>query len=125
MKRFLRPMFAVAFAVLLALLACRQSDAAGAGRGGYDGIWNVSIHTLRGSCGTLGYSLRIAGGRALPVDRSYHLYGAVAHNGAIRVTVSAGGSSATGSGRLSGRYGRGRWHTVAGECAGLWTAGRL
>jgi hypothetical protein len=125
MTNLLRPLSTVALAVLLAASASLPSDAARGGRSAYDGLWNVSVQTLNGSCGTLGYSLRIAGGRAMPVDQSYQAYGAVTPGGVIRVTVSSGGRSASGSGRLSGRSGRGRWRTTTGECAGVWTAGRL
>jgi hypothetical protein len=43
--------------------------------------------------------------------------GKVAQTGAITVTVSAGGKSASGSGRLAGSV-------SGGSCAGTWTAER-
>jgi hypothetical protein len=106
-------------------MASLPCEAARGGRNAYDGLWNVSIHTINGSCGTLSYSLRIAGGRAMPVDQSYQAYGAVSPGGAIRVTVSSGGQSTSGSGHLSSRSGGGRWRIASGECAGTWAAGRV
>jgi len=125
MTKSLRTLSAVALAAILGTLTGLPSEAARGGRNAYDGLWNVSVQTISGSCGSLSYSLRIAGGRALPVDSSYQAAGAVSPNGVIRVTVASGGRSASGSGRLSARYGRGRWRTTEGECAGTWTAGRV
>ena len=91
----------------------------------YDGQWSVVIYTLRGDCDrSLRYSLRIVNGRVQPDEQSYRAAGAVAANGAIRVVVAEGGRSASGSGRLVGNSGRGRWRTETGECSGQWTAAR-
>jgi hypothetical protein len=125
MTKFLRTSSAVALAILLGTMATLPSEAARGGRNAYDGLWNVSIRTQYGSCGALSYSLRIAGGRAMPVDQSYQAYGVVSPGGAIRVTVSGGGQSASGSGHLSSRSGGGRWRIASGECAGTWAAGRV
>jgi hypothetical protein len=91
----------------------------------YDGQWSVTIYTQSGNCpSSLRYSVRVDRGRVLADDQNYQVNGSVAPNGATRVTVSQQGQSATGSGRLTGNGGGGRWRTGTGECAGQWTAER-
>jgi hypothetical protein len=91
----------------------------------YDGIWSVTIYTQAGNCpSSLRYGVRVVQGRVFGDDQSYQVNGTVASNGATRVTVSEKGQSASGTGRLSGNAGAGRWRTSAGDCAGQWTAAR-
>jgi hypothetical protein len=132
MKNLLRAIFAVTMATLLVASSTMPSDAARrharyAATRTYDGLWSVSIITLYGDCSRgYRYPARIVYGRVVKADSdpNYQIYGAVARNGAIRVTVSGGGQSASGYGRLSRNYGRGRWRTSTGECSGEWTAVR-
>ena len=91
----------------------------------YDGMWSVTIMTQAGNCpSSLRYAVRVARGRVYGDDQSYDVNGFVAANGATRVTVSEKGQSASGTGRLSGNAGAGRWRTRTGECSGQWTAQR-
>ena len=91
----------------------------------YDGSWSVTIYTQAGNCpSSLRYGVRVARGRVYGDDQSYQVNGTVAPNGATRVTVSEQGQSASGTGRLSGNAGAGRWRTRTGECSGQWTAER-
>ena len=91
----------------------------------YDGAWTVTIYTQSGNCpSSLRYGVRVDRGRVLGDDQSYQVNGSVAANGATRVTVSEQGQSASGTGRLSGNAGAGRWRTSTGQCAGQWTAAR-
>ena len=91
----------------------------------YDGAWSVTIYTQFGDCpSSLRYGVRVARGRVFGDDQSYQVNGSVAANGATRVTVSEQGQSASGTGRLSGNAGAGRWRTSTGQCAGQWTAER-
>jgi hypothetical protein len=91
----------------------------------YDGDWSVLIQTTHGNCpAALRAGVRILGGRILAEDQSYQLNGQVASGGDVRVTVSAGGQSAGGFGRLSRDSGRGLWRTPSGECSGQWNAAR-
>ena len=91
----------------------------------YDGNWSVTIFTQAGNCpSSLRYGVRVARGRVYGDDQSYQVNGTVAPNGATRVTVSEQGQSASGTGRLSGNAGAGRWRTSTGQCAGQWTAER-
>jgi hypothetical protein len=91
----------------------------------YDGAWTVTIFTQAGNCpSSLRYGVRVVQGRVFGDDQSYQVNGIVAPNGATRVTVSEQGQSASGTGRLSGNAGAGRWRTSTGQCAGQWTAAR-
>ena len=91
---------------------------------GYDGLWSVSIVTERGDCDPgYRYPIRISKGRlANAGDTTFTITGQVGQTGAINVTVSAAGKSATGSGRLAGDMGGGSW--TGGSCSGSWTAER-
>jgi hypothetical protein len=115
----------IAVAVPGAADARKAGGAAGAG-GGYDGIWNVLIITQAGSCDpAYSYPFRVSGGRissAGPADVS----GSVGRGGSVAVRISAGGSVASGSGRLGGNSGAGRWtaRVSAGNCSGRWQATR-
>jgi len=91
----------------------------------YDGAWSVTIITQAGNCpSSLRYGVRVARGRVYADGQSYQVNGSVAANGATRVTVSEQGQSASGTGRLSGNGGAGRWRTSTGQCSGQWTAER-
>jgi hypothetical protein len=90
----------------------------------YDGLWSVSIVTEKGDCDRgYRYPIRIANGTLVNAgDTMFTISGNVATSGAITVTVSAGGKSANGSGRLAGDTGGGRWS--GGSCSGSWSAER-
>ena len=90
-----------------------------------DGVWSVTIITQAGNCpSTLRYGVRVDRGRVFADDQSYQVNGTVAPNGATRVTVTEKGQSASGTGRLAGNRGAGRWRTSTGDCSGQWTAER-
>ena len=90
----------------------------------YDGLWSVSIVTEKGDCDRgYRYPVRISNGMlANAGDSVFTISGRVVGTGAITVTVSAGGKSASGSGRLAGNSGMGSWS--GGSCSGSWTAER-
>jgi hypothetical protein len=124
MSNFLRPIFATLFVASLVALPSVPSDAARRSNA-FDGSWSVVIYTTSGDCDrSLRYSLQIIGGQIVSQQQNYQLAGAVAPNGAIRVTVAEAGRSASGSGRLVGNNGSGQWRTSTGQCAGQWTAVR-
>ncbi len=91
---------------------------------GYDGLWSVSVVTEKGDCDRgYRYPIRISNGQLVNAgDAVFTVTGKVAQTGAITVTVSAAGKSATGSGHLAGARGGGSWH--GGACSGTWTAER-
>ena len=126
--RKLGSMIAAIVAAMLFAAAVTATDAAPRrapvhGGGGFDGIWSVSIVTSYGNCGSLRYSVRIAGGRVESMG-DYSLSGYVSPSGGVSVTVSSGLGSASGSGRLHGSSGGGRWRSSGGECSGSWYASR-
>lgn len=90
----------------------------------YDGSWSVVIVTEKGECDrAYRYPINISGGKLINAGSAmFDISGKVASNGAINVRVSYGERSATGSGRLTSRYGMGSWR--GGSCAGTWTAER-
>jgi hypothetical protein len=91
----------------------------------YDGLWSVSIVTEKGDCDRgYRYPIRIENGALANAGSvtAITINGKVQPTGAITVIVSSGSKSATGSGRLSGDLGEGRWS--GGECSGSWTAER-
>ncbi len=115
-------------AALAAVAAPGAADArkAGGAGGAYDGIWNVLIITQAGRCDpAYSYPFRVSGGRissAGPADVS----GSVGPGGGVVVRISAGGSVASGNGRLTGSSGAGRWtaRVSSGNCSGRWQATR-
>ena len=112
-----------AAAIAATLVAAIPSAAPAANS--YDGAWSVTIYTQAGNCpSSLRYGVRVVGGRVYADGQSYQVNGTVAPNGATRVTVSEQGQSASGTGRLSGNAGAGRWRTSTGKCSGQWTAER-
>lgn len=90
----------------------------------YDGLWSVSVVTQKGDCDPgYRYPVRITNGTLFNAgDATFTVTGRVGSTGAITVTVSAAGKSATGSGRLAGDAGGGSW--TGGSCSGTWTAER-
>jgi hypothetical protein len=125
MRNFFRLVFAIVLTGLLGASSVYPSAAAGPTP--YDGVWSVQIMTLRGDCdATFRYPLRIVGGYVVKADNdpNYRVAGRVGHGGAIGVTVSGGGRTATGHGRLTRTLGRGVWHTSTGQCSGQWSAQR-
>jgi hypothetical protein len=93
----------------------------------FDGLWSVSIFTQAGPCdASYRYPARIYRGQVLQADNdfSYRLVGSVNRNGIIVVTVSKGGQSATGYGRLRASTGSGLWSAAGGQCSGVWSAAR-
>lgn len=90
----------------------------------YDGTWSVLVMTKNGDCDPgYRYPIRISNGKLVNAgDNAFTITGNVGDTGAITVTVSAGGKSATGVGRLAGNEGGGSW--AGGSCSGSWTAER-
>ena len=117
-----------AAAVVAAFAAPGIADARTAGRvgGGYDGIWNVLIITQAGNCDpAYSYPFRVTGGRITSAGAA-DVSGSVGGGGGVAVRISAGGSVATGTGRLGGGSGAGRWSArlSGGNCSGRWQATR-
>ena len=119
------------------LRVCLQASAFAAGcmtiaapavaRSAYDGDWSVVIATRGGACPpSVRYGLQIINGTVVNTSGQAQVQGRVSPNGAVRVTVQAGGQWASGSGRLSSTRGGGVWRGQgnAGFCQGTWVAER-
>jgi hypothetical protein len=131
MKNLLRIIFAAVTASALMAGTFAPTDAVARTRPSptraFDGLWSVTIVTVYGNCDRgYRYPLAIQGGQVVKADSdsSYQVGGAVARSGAIQVTVSGGGQTATGYGRLTRNRGYGVWRTSTGECSGRWSAER-
>ena len=120
---FIRPRHLALIAVLAAFAVPSSADAR---IGGYDGVWNVTFATTRGSCSS-GYSVPFtvagnrvssAGGGRVP-DTSNRC-------APSPVQVSVGASHASGGGRLAGAAGAGSWRGIISgdQCSGTWQATR-
>ena|ERR1700683_813249 len=94
----------------------------------FDGRWSVVIHTQSGGCGAeYRYGVQIINGNiTTDAGESAGVSGRVLPNGAVSVSVSAGGANAVGQGRLLPTNGGGTWRgQSSGEsCAGVWQAAR-
>src|SRR5712692_2141926 len=113
-----------ATAVLAAVAAPSAANArkAGGAGGGYDGIWTVLIITQAGNCDpAYSYPFRVSGGR-ISTAGAAEVSGSVGRGGSVMVRISAGGSVATGRGRLGSGTGAGRWSArlSGGNCSGTW-----
>ena len=94
----------------------------------FDGDWSVLIQTQVGACApAYRYGVQIQNGEVFNAGgEQVALEGHVARNGAVQVSVAAGGQEARGAGRLSRTSGGGTWQGQgsAGTCAGTWVAER-
>jgi hypothetical protein len=94
----------------------------------FDGDWSVVINTEVGGCDPqYRFGVQIINGNVVYESGPANLQGQVAPNGAVWVSVSAGGGQrADGQGRLSRNVGTGTWRGQGpgGSCAGTWQAAR-
>lgn len=120
---FVRPRHLALFALLAAAMLPSTADAR---IGGYDGIWNVTFATTRGSCSS-GYSVpfTVTGSRVSSAGGG-RVSGRINRSGTVAVHVSVGASHASGGGRLAGMNGAGSWRGVISgdQCSGTWQATR-
>jgi hypothetical protein len=106
---------------------CMTIVAPAVARSAYDGDWSVVIATRGGACPpSVRYGVQIINGTVVNTSGQAQVQGRVSPNGAVRVTVQAGGQWASGSGRLSSTRGGGVWSGQgnAGFCQGTWVAER-
>jgi hypothetical protein len=116
----------IARASLLALFLASAPGIAQAGSA-YDGSWSLTINTQRGTCDPSYYfQVQIANGIVSHANL-VKLRGRVARSGFVRVSVSAGGKTAAGAGKLTHTSGGGRWTGRSGSdhCSGTWSAQKM
>ena len=126
LSQTIRPATALAALAILAASVIPAGSAPIASPKSFDGGWSVLIVTEKGTCDrAYRYPVRITNGSVgYAGEASFNVVGQVGANGAVTVTVSRGSQSATGTGRMSGSDGSGRWATASGECSGTWSAER-
>jgi hypothetical protein len=94
--------------------------------GAYDGVWNVVFATRAGNCSATNSAPFAVSGRRVSSAGGGKVTGGVSRGGAVSVRISVGLSVASGSGRLVGNSGAGRWSGVilGDRCSGTWQAVR-
>jgi hypothetical protein len=116
--------FVLAASTLAATLG--TADARGARSPAYDGTWNVVFVTRAGNCSSTNSAPFTVSGRRLYPAGGGKVTGGISSAGLVSVRISVGRSVATGSGRLLGNSGAGRWSgIISGDrCSGIWQATR-
>jgi hypothetical protein len=115
-----------------ALAAIAMPGAADAGQvrmvraGAYDGTWNVHFATQAGNCSSNNSVPFAVSGTRVSSAGGGRVTGGIGRGGAVSVRISVGASSASGSGRLVGNSGTGRWSGIitGDRCSGSWQATR-
>jgi hypothetical protein len=95
-------------------------------RSAYDGSWDLVFVTQKGSCDpSYNFTVDITDG-IVTHPNLVKFKGYVAKSGSVRASVTVQDKFASGTGRLFGTSGRGKWNGRAGttRCTGYWTAQR-
>src|SRR5260370_27854601 len=94
--------------------------------GDYDGVWNVVFATQAGNCSATNRAPFAVSGRRVSSAGGGKVTGGISRRGAVSVRISVGLSVASGSGRLVGNSGAGRWSGVilGDRCSRNWPAAR-
>jgi hypothetical protein len=92
--------------------------------GAYDGVWNVLFATQAGNCSSTNSVPFTVTGRRVSSAGGGKVTGGISPAGVVSVRISVGASVATGSGRLAGNSGAGRWSGIitGDKCSGSWQA---
>ena len=117
----------ISAAAVIAAVAVPAAANAGAARAGvYDGTWNVIFATQAGNCSsTNSVPFAVAGTRVSSAGGG-KVTGGISRAGVVSVNIQVGASHASGSGRLVGNSGSGRWSGIitGDRCSGSWQATR-
>lgn len=95
-------------------------------RSSYDGSWDLVFVTQRGACDpSYTFTVNVSDG-IVSHPNLLKFRGYVARSGAVHASVTVHDKYASGSGKLAGTTGHGRWSGRAGSslCSGYWTAQR-
>jgi hypothetical protein len=113
-------------AAVLGAVVAMPGDAEARTAGAYDGIWNVVFATQAGNCSATNSAPFAVSGRRVSSAGGGKVTGGIGRSGAVSVRISVGLSVASGSGRLVGNSGAGRWSGVilGDRCSGTWQAAR-
>jgi hypothetical protein len=115
-------------AAVLAAVAGAPAPADAAKRiraGAFDGVWNVQFATQAGNCSSNSVPFTVYGRRVSSAGGG-KVTGGISPGGSVSVRISVGASKASGSGRLAGNSGVGRWSGIilGDRCSGTWQATR-
>ncbi len=95
-------------------------------RSAYDGSWDLVFVTQRGACEpSYNFTVNVSDG-IVSHPNLLKFRGYVTRSGAVHASVAVSDKYASGSGKLVGSAGHGRWNGRAGSslCSGYWTAQR-
>jgi hypothetical protein len=94
--------------------------------GAYDGTWNVIFATQAGNCSATNRAPFAVFGRRVSSAGGGKVTGGIGRGGVVLVKIQVGLSVASGTGRLVGNSGAGRWSgVISGDrCSGSWQATR-
>jgi len=94
--------------------------------GAYDGTWNVVFTTQAGNCSSTNSAPFAVSGKRVASAGGGKVTGGIGRGGAVSVRISVGLSVASGTGRLAGNSGVGRWSGIISgdKCSGSWQATR-
>ena len=95
-------------------------------RSAYDGSWDLNFVTQKGACDpSYNFTVNVSDG-IVTHPNLVKFKGYVAKSGSVRASVTVHDKFASGTGRLSGATGGGKWSAYAGSarCSGYWTAQR-
>ena len=125
----LRGLFAAALLAVM-VAAPGAADASRTRTGGpvgaYDGTWNVVFTTQAGNCSSTNSAPFAVSGKRVASAGGGKVTGGIGRGGAVSVRISVGLSVASGTGRLAGNSGVGRWSGIISgdKCSGSWQATR-
>jgi hypothetical protein len=122
----LRWIFAATVLGAAAISASSDAQAGMARPGAFDGTWNVTFATRKGNCSSANSVPFNVAGTRLSSAGGGKVTGGISPAGHVSVRISVGASVATGSGRLAGNSGTGRWSGIitGDKCSGSWQATR-
>ena len=123
-SRALRCISAVAVAAALSIPG--DADAKTVRSGTYDGTWNVTFATRAGNCSSANNVPFSVTGTRVSSAGGGKVTGGISSAGVVSVNIRVGASHASGSGRLVGNSGSGRWSGIitGDRCSGSWQATR-
>ena len=121
-----KPVLLAGLAVAIAAASPGAYARPAAMAGAYDGTWNVVFFTQAGNCSSTNSVPFAVAGRSVSSAGGGKVTGGISRGGVVAVNISVGASHASGSGRLVGNSGSGRWSGIitGDKCSGSWQATR-
>jgi hypothetical protein len=111
---------------MIAAVCFMAPASAALARSAYDGSWDLVFVTQRGACDpSYNFTVNVSDG-VVTHPNLVKFKGYVAKSGFVHASVKVQDKFASGTGKLFGTSGRGRWSGRAGSapCTGYWTAQR-